>query len=449
MATDPMSAFLQHLRGTMVSRDGTGPSDGQLLDDFIGRREEAALAALVRRHGPMVWGVCRRILRNYHDAEDAFQATFLVLVRKAASIVPREMVANWLYGVAHQTALKARATVATRKERERQVTEMPEPEAVQQDLARDLQSLLDAELSRLPDKYRVVIVLCDLEAKTRKEAARHLGCPEGTVAGRLARARSMLAKRLARHGLAMSGGALTAVLARNAASAAVPMPVVSSTIEAATLFAAGQATATGAIPVKVVALMEGVLKSMLLTKLKIATAGLLVFGLLATGAIGLARLATAEGPLHPKQEQTVPALETKNPKEVQKELRKWQLDVEKEVKKLREEVERLRSENEALKDGFQKKARIEEAAEGKPVIKVYPVADLKGGEEGAESLIRVITNTIEFGSWAAQGGLGSIEYFAAGESLVVRHTPDLQKQVESLLESLRKVKAEQQKKDRK
>ena len=110
----------------------------------------------------MVWGVCRRVLRNHHDAEDAFQATFLVLVRKAASIVPRAMVANWLYGVARQTALKARATVAKKKGRERQVKEMPEPAAGEQDLWRDLQPLLDEVLSRLPDKYRAVIVLCDL-----------------------------------------------------------------------------------------------------------------------------------------------------------------------------------------------------------------------------------------------------------------------------------------------
>src|SRR5215472_13647567 len=129
MATSQMSGVIQHLRRTVLLRDGAGLTDGQLLEDYLRRREEAALAALVRRHGPMVWGVCRRVLRNYHDAEDAFQATFLVLVRKAASVVPREMVANWLYGVAHQTALKARATTAKRGARERQVTQMPEPAA--------------------------------------------------------------------------------------------------------------------------------------------------------------------------------------------------------------------------------------------------------------------------------------------------------------------------------
>ena len=144
---------------------------GNCWSRFVGRRDGAALEALVRRHGPMVWGVCRRVLGGRQDAEDAFQATFLVLVRKAASVAPREMVGNWLYGVAHRTALKARATAARRAARERQMAEMPEPAPAGEDRWADLLPLLDRELSRLPDKYRAVIVLCDLEGKTRTEVA--------------------------------------------------------------------------------------------------------------------------------------------------------------------------------------------------------------------------------------------------------------------------------------
>src|SRR5262249_19792967 len=262
-------------------RDGAGQTDGERLEGYLRRREEAALAALVRRHGPMVWGVCRRVLRNYHDAEDAFQATFLVLVRKAASVVPREMVANWLYGVAHQTALNARATAALRAMRERQVTQMPEPAAREQPLWRDLQPILDQELSRLPAKYRVAIVLCDLEGKTRKAVAQQLGVPEGTVSGRLTRGRALLAKRLARHGLAVSGGALAAVLSQNVLQAGVPTSVVSSTIHAASLVAAGQAAA-GAIPAKVAALTEGVIRAMVLMKPRI-TVLLLILSAAALG----------------------------------------------------------------------------------------------------------------------------------------------------------------------
>src|ERR1700687_4323517 len=125
MPTSKTSEVIHHLRRALLLRDGAGMTDGQLLACFLTQRDDAAFAGLVGRHGPMVWGVCRRVLRNYHDAEDAFQATFLVLSRKATTIQPREMVANWLYGVACQTAMKARATVAKREGRERQVMQMP------------------------------------------------------------------------------------------------------------------------------------------------------------------------------------------------------------------------------------------------------------------------------------------------------------------------------------
>jgi len=229
MATTQTSKVIQHLRRAVLVQDGAGLTDGQLLGDFIERQDEAAFAALVKRHGPMVWGVCRRLL-NHEDAEDAFQAAFLVLVRKAASIMPREMVANWLYGVAHQTALHSRRTAARRTAREKQMVKMPEAATTEQDLWNDLQPLLDQELSRLPDKYRVVIVLCDLEGKTRKEAAEQLGCPEGTVAGWLARGREMLAKRLAKRGVVLSSGTLVAMLSHNAVSACVPPAVMAATI---------------------------------------------------------------------------------------------------------------------------------------------------------------------------------------------------------------------------
>jgi RNA polymerase sigma factor (sigma-70 family) len=289
-----MNEVMQHLRKMVLEQDGAGLTDGRLLEDYRSGRDESALAALVRRHAPMVWGVCRRVLGNHHDAEDAFQATFLVFVRKATSITSRELLANWLYGVAHQTALKARATTARRRGRERQVTEMPEAVA-ERDLWQDLRPLLDQELSRLPDRYRVVILLCDLESKTRREAARELGLPEGTVASRLARARVMLARRLARHGPAVSGGALATVLARNVASAGVPASVVTSTIQASSLCAAGHAV-SGVISPQVAALTEGVLKTMLRTRFALAFIGFLVLGALGIGAGGLLRETRAADP---------------------------------------------------------------------------------------------------------------------------------------------------------
>jgi RNA polymerase sigma factor (sigma-70 family) len=239
-------------------------TDGELLARFLSSQDDSALAALVRRHAPMVWGVCGRLL-HHHDAEDAFQATFLVLVRKAAD-VPRQAVANWLYGVARQTAVRLRALAAKRGRRETQVLTMPEPTVAEARDA-DWQPVLDEELSRLPDHYRGVVVLCDLEGLTRREAARQLGIPAGSVASRLARARALLARRLTRRGVVFAGGSVAAVLAAGSASASAPPALVASTIKATSLLAAGRAAGFSA---KVAVLTERVLKSMLLTKRKIA-----------------------------------------------------------------------------------------------------------------------------------------------------------------------------------
>jgi RNA polymerase sigma factor (sigma-70 family) len=277
MATSQMNEVIQCIRRAVVASGAEADlTDGQLLERVISRREEAAVAALVRRHAPMVWAVCHRVLRNHHDAEDAFQATFLVLLRKAASIVSSEKLANWLYGVAYQTALNAKETAARRKGKERQVIDIPEPKVVEPDPWLELQPFLDQELSRLPNKYRIAIILCDLEGKTRKEAARQLKIPEGTLSSRLTTARTVLAKRLARHGLAVAGGAVAAVLSQKVALASVPASVVCSTIKAVTQVAAGKMTATGLISANVATLTEGMVKSMLLTKLKKLTVMLLV-----------------------------------------------------------------------------------------------------------------------------------------------------------------------------
>src|SRR5262245_47278047 len=149
----------------VVLPDPESVSDGQLLLRYVAHREEAAFAALLRRHGPMVLGVCRRVLRDGHDAEDAFQATFLVLAQKASDVRPPEQVGNWLHGVAHRTALKARATNARRRAGEQRLRERPGPDVSEEDW-RELRPLLDEELNRLPDRYRTPVVLCDLEGKT-------------------------------------------------------------------------------------------------------------------------------------------------------------------------------------------------------------------------------------------------------------------------------------------
>jgi RNA polymerase sigma factor (sigma-70 family) len=288
---------VEQLRSAVQGGDRPDLTDGQLLECFLTHRDETAFAALLKRYCPMVWGVCCRVLASYHDAEDAFQATFLVLLRKGTSVWPREMVGNWLYGVAHQTALKARATAAKRRLRERQVTAMPEPQTLPRNRRDDLLDRLDDELSQLPDKYRAAIVLCDLEGKTRREAAHVLKIREGTLSSRLTAARRLLAKRLARNGGTFAGGSLAALVSRATASAAVPRTVVSATIRTANAIVTGHAAA-GAVPAAVAALAEGVLKTMLLSKLKtlmvlVGLCGILAFGLGMSGASGFAQPAGA------------------------------------------------------------------------------------------------------------------------------------------------------------
>ena len=189
--------LLPQLRRVVLARD-SATGDGQLLASFVASRDESAFAALVRRHGPMVLGVCRRVVGDPHLAEDAFQATFLVLARRAAAVRPRSLVGNWLSGVANRTALRARAAAARGRAKEKQVDAMPHPPVSVDQAWADLQPVLDSELARLPDKFRMPIVLCDLNGRPQRDVARELKLPPATLANRLAAARRLLAKRLTR-----------------------------------------------------------------------------------------------------------------------------------------------------------------------------------------------------------------------------------------------------------
>jgi RNA polymerase sigma factor (sigma-70 family) len=287
MASVAGENLLSLVQEIALAGDTGGLTDGQLLERFLRLRQDVAFRALVDRHGPMVMGVCRRVLHDAHDAEDAFQATFLVLVRKAASIVPRELVANWLYGVACRTAQKARVSRTRANAAKRRVfdkvTAMAKQAASDDEIWHDLQPVLDRELQRLPDKYRVAIVLCELEGKPRKQAAQQLGWPEGTLSGRLARARKLLAARLTRRGVTLSVAGLAALLTRGVASAVVPAALKSNITRAALLSAAGKAVPAGIVSAQVSALTEGVMKTMLLAKLRVGVLVLAAVGLATTG----------------------------------------------------------------------------------------------------------------------------------------------------------------------
>jgi RNA polymerase sigma factor (sigma-70 family) len=282
MTPRPLQSILHHLRRAVNGGQAGDPTDAELLDDFLRQRDERAFELLVWRHAAMVFAVCRRVLRDRQEAEDAFQATFLVFVRKAASIRQRDSVAGWLHRVAFRIAQRARGRAAKRPGPlpGEDVPDRESPDAV---LWRDLRPVLDEEINRLPEKYRRPFVLCCLEGNTNEQAARQLGCPKGTILSRLARGRERLRARLARRGLALSGSLLATMLIARASEAAAPAALVSTTVKAAIPFAAGTAAAS-LVAARPAAWTEGVLKAMFMTKLEISAAVVLVLALAGTGA---------------------------------------------------------------------------------------------------------------------------------------------------------------------
>jgi RNA polymerase sigma factor (sigma-70 family) len=262
----------------------------------------------------MVLDVCRRLLRHEQDAEDAFQATFLILVRKAGSIGKRESVGSWLYKVAYRVACAARGVTVPHIGHERAQARVSTADPTQDVQWRDLAPVLDEEVNRLPDKYRVPVVLCYLEGKTVDEAARQLGCPRGTVGTRLARARQRLRSRLAGRGVVLGSAALVSLLAQAKSGAAPPAALVASTLRAL--------ITPAAVPTGVAALTEGVLHAMFLNKLKVAAAVALVLAACTLGLGGLSfRTQAAEGPVDPQ--------EARPPARAQKDNQprwKWQAD---------------------------------------------------------------------------------------------------------------------------
>lgn len=263
---------------------GSVSTDRQLLERFLGQRDEAAFESLVQRHGPMVLGVCRRLLDDPADVDDAFQATFLVLIRRARALDWRDSLGGWLHQVARRVAMRARGRQARNRVTQRetdamQIIDHRSPDTDQQDLWR----LLDEELDRLPTRFRDLLVLCHLQGKTHEEAARELGCPRGSMDRLLTQAEGRLRDRLVSRGITLSGGVAAALLAEQTASAAVPAALVSGTLRTAALAAAGQA----GIASSVAGLAEGVVQAMVWNKImKNSLLAVLVFGLLA-GGLGL------------------------------------------------------------------------------------------------------------------------------------------------------------------
>jgi RNA polymerase sigma factor (sigma-70 family) len=292
-----LTRFVRQLgRATAVA----GSSDEELLGHFVRRADDAAFTAIVRRHGPMVLGICRRVLHHEQDAEDAFQATFLILARKSGSLRRAASLGPWLHGVALRTAAKARVGVERRRAAVYVGKEIAAAPAGDEVLGRDLRFVIDDAIDRLPEKYRVPFVLCHLEGMSGAEVARRLGCPPGTVASRLSRARERLRCHLAKRGLTVPVALFATALTAGTASAALPASLVQMTAEAATM---------GIVSPQVAALVEAMSRALFLARWKGVTAVLLALTLLAGG------LATASVPAAQEGPPTEPGLTLRVPHE--------------------------------------------------------------------------------------------------------------------------------------
>jgi RNA polymerase sigma factor (sigma-70 family) len=278
-------------------------SDAELLERFVTSQDEAAFAALMSRHGPMVFGICRRLLRHTQDAEDAFQATFLILVRKAASIGKRELLGNWLYGVALRVTARARDMAAKRRTREATDMERIAEATREPSETTDVSAAITEEVQRLPAKYRIPVVLCYLEGRSNEDAAGEMRCPVGTVKTRLSRAREMLRKRLTHRGLALSTAAFSTALPVEALATPLPPALFDSALKAALDFAAGDAAALGLVSAQATALTKGVLHTMFVSKMKILAVWVLALGVILGGASAFTTHLIATAPLAEKTDK--------------------------------------------------------------------------------------------------------------------------------------------------
>jgi RNA polymerase sigma factor (sigma-70 family) len=305
MSDGSMGAVVHYLRDLVRPGAEAEPTDAQLLERFIAGREEQAFANLMMRHGPMVQGVCRRLLQHVQDAEDVFQATFLVLARKAGSVRKRASLASWLYGVAYRLARKALVAAARRRARERKAPAMANPDFSTEMSRRELRSVLDEEINRLPEKWRGPFILYYLEGKSQEEAASLFGLPAGSISFHLARARERLRGRLSKRGVALAAGGLT--LGATELSPAVAVSLVARTVQAALLIAGGKTAPATLVSAEGLALAQTMARTTLANP-KVIVAALLVFAAVGAAAALLVR------PLFAPQARTTQTAERPRPR---------------------------------------------------------------------------------------------------------------------------------------
>ncbi len=425
---------------TRVFQEGTlaGLSDREILVRFADGRHEAAFEVLLGRHGPMVLNVCRRILRDPDDAEDAFQATFLALACKASSLRLADSVGPWLYRVANRVAARARADRRRRGDRERSGGPMPEPAGptVGHDPDGDeVPRVVHEELGRLPERLRAPIVLCYLEGMTHEQAAQQLGCPVGTVRSRMARARALLHRRIARRGLVTSSVAIGAVLASNACASAVSPHIPRSLVKVAAQIAAGTASLRGGcgVPARVATLLEGVLKVLRAKQIASSMAALAAVGIVAA-VVGLS--------VFPASGQTRDLPDTRK------------LD------------ESGRQTKPAPVETYVQAYYIGDLISAKPILRqTFPVGETPIASQpmlDVSPVVDLITSTVARGTWtiheeqgkeikpgdlpfkevpgdARSKTVGQITPFFLSYSLIVRHTKEGHDEVADVLRKMRRV----------
>lgn len=283
MTNATLHTVLRQLRGVVLCQDTSALTDAQLLNRFVQLADETAFEALVRRHRMTVWGVCRRILRHQQNAEDAFQATFLVLVRKAHSIAKREALGSWLHKVAYRIALEAKKSTPRLVLNHARIADFASRPESEEPHWREIRPILDEEVNRLPAKYRVPFVLCYLDGKSNVEAARLLGWPKGTLLTRLSWARRRLRIRLTSRGIAPAAAFAGVLAGSRTATSAIPAVFISKTVRLV-LGAANGNLAGPTVSANVDALTNRVIQAMLITRLKIAAVALFTFGFISLGA---------------------------------------------------------------------------------------------------------------------------------------------------------------------
>jgi RNA polymerase sigma factor (sigma-70 family) len=379
-----VNGALSRLKTLLSVRESDQFSDRELLLRFVQTSDQVAFELIVRRHGPMVLGVCRRLLRNSADADDAFQATFMVLVRRAASLSQPEKLAGWLNRTAYITARKIRNSLAYRRAQQVPLNEPATDAPVAEIIWRELAPIFDEELHRLPDRLRLPIVLCFLEGRTKRATAAILGWPEGTISSRLQRARELLRCRLTRRGIALSTGVFSLALFHATASAAVPALLLSSTIQSASQIALGAAF-TGPVAM----LTEGVLRSMYYTKLKFVAVMVLSIGILGSSTSWIIQSAGTSDIAFAQEKGTEKAPTKAPPKDTRPALIEAKLAVlEQAHRQAREQEAALRAEMDAVRAQLEQARRLaeENAVEAKAQRDVAEAARQQAQAQAAKAV---------------------------------------------------------------